>query len=277
MKHGTLRNLLMRYGAQIGLRGNEMQLLWHILDFDFRDTGMSYPPEWKLAERMGFKDERGVRKILKSINEKGLIEISVKIVPGDKRKNVYRWRKLKKALLPFWQQEVDQTKKDVSEPENTGTNDPVDTGSKVPTSCDTGSKVPVDIGSKVPVDTGSKVPVKLYKESSANKAREGGGAPRAPAPAVDVRRIWNFWIEERLEAGKTTTVNPSGREEEALRSLLAMTSGDSQRIRDGMRAYLARNDMGLAANGWPLYWLPDRFNSLGNETARDDGPGEWSK
>lgn len=72
MEIHVLRNLIFRYGAEIGLKSTEKEILWHLLDFDHNGKGFSFPAESTIAKRMGLV-ERQVRRLLCQLKEEQLI------------------------------------------------------------------------------------------------------------------------------------------------------------------------------------------------------------
>ena len=102
MEMYILRNLVMRYGAQIDLHPNQKEFLWHILDFDHTGKNFSWPSLQTVGARMGITSNAGVRKIAKGLSQKRLIKICE--VPG--KSNRYDYTNLMKRLQPFWEAEA---------------------------------------------------------------------------------------------------------------------------------------------------------------------------
>lgn len=118
IKVEILRNLLLRYGAELGLKSQEVWLLWHMLDHDFDGVGYSFPSELRLAARMGLKCDstskhgkagmmKEVRKWIQRLEEKHLIHVTRR----RGKPNRYRYYGLIKKLLPFHDAELGRTKK----------------------------------------------------------------------------------------------------------------------------------------------------------------------
>jgi len=104
-----LKNILMRYGSQIGLKPNQKDVLWQLLDHDFTGKGYSFPSLQTIATRIGFESEQGVRKVLKSIISMRPALIKRIEVPGKPCK--YHFAGLISRLTPYHQRELRRSKK----------------------------------------------------------------------------------------------------------------------------------------------------------------------
>jgi len=112
-----LRNILMRYGAEIGLSSSQKDCIWQLLDHDWNGKNFVFPGNKKIRERLGLTSRQGVQKIIKSLTEKELINVIER--PGSS--NRYEWYGLIKALLPFYESEFNATKELANLPTRVGT------------------------------------------------------------------------------------------------------------------------------------------------------------
>lgn len=97
-----LRNLVMRYGIKLGLSSSQKDCIWQLLDHDWNGKNFVWPGQKRVGERLGIKTRQGIYKIIKILEEKGLIEVID--IPGKNHR--YEWVGLIKALLPFYQEEI---------------------------------------------------------------------------------------------------------------------------------------------------------------------------
>ncbi|MCC6581868.1 MAG: helix-turn-helix domain-containing protein [Phycisphaeraceae bacterium] len=109
-----LRNLVMRYGAELNLSSVEKECIWHLLDHDHNGKGYSYPSEATIAKRMHIS-ERYVRDIILRL-EKRKDLITVKRVAGSS--NQYRYHGIMKAMHVFLDRENGRGKKRVQKSED---------------------------------------------------------------------------------------------------------------------------------------------------------------
>jgi len=87
--------------------------------------------------------------------------------------------------------------------------------------------------------------------------------------------LWDPWRKKTHAKGFMTSPYPSEREKEALRQLIMMADFDTEKVFEKMDKYLALEEPSLKKAGFPLFWLPERYNQLGNE--QDEAIGGWSK
>lgn len=73
MKIAQVRGELLRHGIEEGLDNNEIMLLWHVLDFDFNGKGISWPGRKTIAQRMGYKHERSVTRLLSKLEDRNYL------------------------------------------------------------------------------------------------------------------------------------------------------------------------------------------------------------
>jgi len=105
MNAQILRNLIMRYGARIGVPKEIRELIWHVTDHDFRSNGFSYPGQKRLAERMGYSSVESIRKIAKKAHDQGWLLV----FPGKGQGNATRYHiteKLVRELQPHFKEEA---------------------------------------------------------------------------------------------------------------------------------------------------------------------------
>ena len=107
MEPYLIKSLAMRHGTKLGLRPNQKECLWHLLDHDFDGKGYAWPSIATIGERMGIESGNGVRKIIKSLQRLNLIE--VKRTEG--LTNKYHFRKLIAVLAPFLKEEAEKMQK----------------------------------------------------------------------------------------------------------------------------------------------------------------------
>jgi len=115
MKIEILRNLVLRYGSKIGLKHELILFVWHVLDFDFRNKGLSWPGQQTLAERMGYKSTESIRKLANDVHRAGWFIVE----PGKGRGQSTRYHvalKLIDALQPHYQAEAAKVKDRFKDP-----------------------------------------------------------------------------------------------------------------------------------------------------------------
>ena len=115
MKIEILRNLLLRYGSKIGLKHELILFIWHVLDFDFRNKGLSWPGQETLAQRMGYASIESIRKLANEVHREGWFIVE----PGKGRGQSTRYHvalKLIDAVQPFYQDEAEKAKAKFDDP-----------------------------------------------------------------------------------------------------------------------------------------------------------------
>ena len=109
-----LRNLVIRYGAELHLTCVEKECIWHLLDHDHNGKGYSYPSEATIAKRMKFS-ERYIREIILRLEKRKNL-ITVKRIAGGS--NQYRYHGIMKAMHVFLDRENGRSKKRIQKSEN---------------------------------------------------------------------------------------------------------------------------------------------------------------
>jgi len=109
----VLRNLVMRYGAELKLTSVEKECLWHLLDHDHDGKGYCYPSALRISKRMGISHRYAQAVIDRLAKKYNLISINHRVGTS----NQYRYHGAMKALTPMLQRELGKGKKRVERSE----------------------------------------------------------------------------------------------------------------------------------------------------------------
>jgi len=237
MKIEILRNLVLRYGSKIGLKHELILFIWHVLDFDFRNKGLSWPGQETLAKRMGYKSTESIRKLANEVQKAGWFIVE----PGKGRGQSTRYHvalKLIDAVQPFYQAEAEKTKAKFNDP-------PTLFGA---------------FNSMAP-ETPTKDLPNPQQSLAKPPTPEGGNSLNKIDPKLDEKIaafafgvIWKLWEEKRTARGMETSAAPSPIEGDNLRDLAKMCGCHKAVIKRKIAVYLNRVDDYTRGKAHPL-WL----------------------
>lgn len=113
----VLRNLVLRYGCQAGMKRDHVLVVWHLLDHAFTGQSYIFPGLKTLVKRLGvpitdakFAEANALRTVRRWIQELQADHlISIQHLTGQS--NRYRYHGVIKKMLPFWEAELDIAKK----------------------------------------------------------------------------------------------------------------------------------------------------------------------
>ena len=158
----TIPNLIIRNYRKVGLTHGEYSLLTILFSFK-HDVKDPYPSQETLAKIFygdsyeEGKSERALRKLIKSMEDKNLLEVSFRYIEGKRKSNQYNFKLLIDACLAHMQPKKVEEKEEVK----------VTKKKKLPE-----QKVPVLAEQKVPVESAQKVPVESIQKVPTKKKRE---------------------------------------------------------------------------------------------------------
>lgn len=237
MKIEILRNLVLRYGSKIGLKHELILFIWHVLDFDFRNKGLSWPGQETLAARMGYKSTESIRKLANDVHRAGWFIVE----PGKGRGQSTRYHvalKLIDAVQPFYEAEAAKAKDKFKDP-------PTLFGafnSMAPETPTRDLTNPQQSLVKPPTPMGGNSLNKIDPENDEKIAAFAFGV------------IWKEWTIQRFNKGYDNQFSPSMGEGDGLRDLAKMCGCNGTTIKRKIEGYLKRVDDYTKARSHPL-WL----------------------
>lgn len=164
----AIPNIIIRNYSKLGLTHGEYALLTIMFSFK-HDANDPYPSQETIAKHLygdDYKPEsslRALRKLLKSIEDKGLLEVSYRYKDGKRVSNQYSFAPLIEACLKFIKPKVQNSSAAEIKVAKKRTN----TGVKLQE-----QKVPVVQEQKVPVGTGTKSSGRRERKVPMKKKRE---------------------------------------------------------------------------------------------------------
>lgn len=159
LEHGftSVPNTIVRNATRAGLTGREFQLVMIIMGYKHDETD-PYPSQALLASHLG-TSERNIRKVVASIEQKGLIYVSKRTDnKGKFRSNVYNFEPLIAKCLEVEKGEIVGEERPHAQAKRE--NVPLE------------QNVPEEGDQKVPVAPEQNVPTKTKKENNHKKSKQ---------------------------------------------------------------------------------------------------------
>ena len=170
----TIPNLIIKNYSKVGLTHGEFALLTIMFSFK-HDANDPYPSQETLA-RIFYGDSyrpesslRALRKLLKSIEDKELLEVSYRYKDGKRVSNQYNFSPLIEACLKFVKQKDHNPVNEIKVAKKRSNKGKKLEEQKVPVVQE--QKVPVDDEPEVPVGKEQKVPTKKKREKDQYKKK----------------------------------------------------------------------------------------------------------
>jgi len=243
----TIPNLIIRNYRKVGLTHGEYSLLTILFSFK-HDVKDPYPSQETLAKIFygdsyeEGKSERALRKLIKSMEDKNLLEISFRYIEGKRKSNQYNFKPLIDACLAYIKPNKMKEQVEVKTAKK----------KKLPE-----QKVPVESAQKVPVESAQKVPTKKKREKdNIKKKNEKESIYPEQVESLDINPLIKRVLEKQMDRliafnlnifdielhiKNTETVYPANEYAFVLDNLLTKMSKKPESIGAVMNDWLIRN------------------------------------